>query len=576
MEGGKEMKAAIYCRVSTEDQEREGTSLDSQLEACQGKAQELGYEISKDYTIRETYSGLSLDRPKLNQLRDWVRDKQVDAVIAYTLDRLSRDPVHFIILQEELEKSGVEIVLVTEDMDTSDMGKLITHIRGFAAKLEAQKIRERTLRGIKERIKSGKLPGGQRSRLYGYLYIPGKGEGQGIRVINENEAKWVRNIYTWYAHDEMTIYSIAMRLRKEEVPTPSGKGPWGTSTVHKILINPAYCGKTYAFTITRVDGGKHHKPNPKQRNTHRLYKPADQWIEIPNVTPPIVSEELFSQVQARLDRNKIMAGRNKKRQYLLSGYVFCQRCGRRYGAGAVPSGHKEGRVYHRYYQCPKGFKIISPIQCTNRRWRADTLENLVWEQIEEVLSKPELIFAELERRKEGNQPDVLAREVMDFKLKLSDMDREQERLLQWAMKGFPEDAVIRENEKINRYRAELQKHINDLQERIERVKQVQFALQDVEKFCETARQNLPNFTYEDKRLALAALQVEVWLDGDNVSIKGFIPSIAVDDTIASTLLRQTSTPVPTPHPFSPGQEYHRLWLLQGYSSPWRTRRHLPW
>ena len=87
--------AAIYCRVSTEDQEREGTSLDSQLKACQDKAYELGYEITEKYTGKETYSGLSLDRPKLAQLRQWVRDKEVDAVVAYTLDRLSRDPVHY-------------------------------------------------------------------------------------------------------------------------------------------------------------------------------------------------------------------------------------------------------------------------------------------------------------------------------------------------------------------------------------------------------------------------------------------------------------------------------------------------
>ncbi|GAH62288.1 unnamed protein product [marine sediment metagenome] len=70
------MRAAIYCRVSTEDQEREGTSLDSQLEACLGKAGELCYDVPEEFTILETYSGLTLDRPKLPQLREWVRDKE--------------------------------------------------------------------------------------------------------------------------------------------------------------------------------------------------------------------------------------------------------------------------------------------------------------------------------------------------------------------------------------------------------------------------------------------------------------------------------------------------------------------
>ena len=75
------MRAAIYCRVSTDNQEKEGTSLDSQLEACLKKAEELGYEVPEGFTIMEAYSGLSLDRPKLNEMRQWVRDKWVDVVV---------------------------------------------------------------------------------------------------------------------------------------------------------------------------------------------------------------------------------------------------------------------------------------------------------------------------------------------------------------------------------------------------------------------------------------------------------------------------------------------------------------
>ena len=181
----------IYCRVSTEDQEREGTSLQSQLEACKKLAEEQGYDIQEEHIISETYSGLSLDRPKLTELREWVRDKKVDAVIAFTLDRLSRDPVHFIILQEELERAGVALIMVTEDVDGSDMGRLITYIKGFAAKLEAEKIKERTSRGRRARIASGRLANGRASNLFGYDYIPGRGDGEGVRRVNEEQAQLV-------------------------------------------------------------------------------------------------------------------------------------------------------------------------------------------------------------------------------------------------------------------------------------------------------------------------------------------------------------------------------------------------
>jgi site-specific DNA recombinase len=67
------MKAGIYCRVSTEDQEREGTSLDSQVSACLAKARELGCETPGDYVFKEAWTGADTDRPKLNELRDLIK-----------------------------------------------------------------------------------------------------------------------------------------------------------------------------------------------------------------------------------------------------------------------------------------------------------------------------------------------------------------------------------------------------------------------------------------------------------------------------------------------------------------------
>ena len=113
-EGISHENSSNILSVATEDQEREGTSLQSQLKACRNKAHELGYDVPEEFIILEICSGSTLDRPKLPKLRQWVRDKEVDAVIAYTLDRLSRDLVHFIILQEELEKAVVALILVTE------------------------------------------------------------------------------------------------------------------------------------------------------------------------------------------------------------------------------------------------------------------------------------------------------------------------------------------------------------------------------------------------------------------------------------------------------------------------------
>lgn len=521
------MKAAIYCRVSTEDQEREGTSLQSQLDACLKLARERDYEVPEGFNLMETYSGLSLERPKLNELRQWVRDKEVGVVVAYTLDRLSRDPVHLVILQEELERASVELILVTETVDSSDLGRLITYIKGYAAKLEAEKIKERTQRGIRERVKSGKMPSGRRARLYGYTY------SDGVRHINETESKYVRDMFRWLLEGE-TLNSITYKLRELSIPTPSRNGYWLRSTVYRILTNPAYMGKTYCYTHTHRETNRHYRDIRKSIKTSIEVKPYSEGILIEGATPAIITEALFNQAQAILKRNRQKSSRNGKVQYLLRGHLYCSRCGRKYWGYARWHNGTPGRSNQRYYYCMGRRSIITPVKCDNRGYQADYLESVVWEQIEKLLSNPGFLLSQLERmRNEPSHVDFLESELSEVVRRLYELDKEQERLLQWALKGFPEETIVRENEKINRTRAELRTRKAEIEKKMEETKEHEVNLAGVEKFCELACKNLMDFTYEKKRLALDALQVKVIIDGNKVSMQGAIP--VVEGDIVSTL-----------------------------------------
>jgi site-specific DNA recombinase len=528
------MKAAIYCRVSTEEQGREGTSLDSQREACLSKAHRAGYDVPGELIFRETYSGLALERPRLNELRELVRAGGVDVIIVYCLDRLSRDPTHGVILTQELEKHSVKLEAVTEDVDNSELGKLIAYIRGYAAKLEAEKIRERTMRGARTRAKQGKIPIGGTGKLYGYTYMKGKGAHEGIRYINEDEAKWVREIYRWFIEEGLTVNAITLRLRALGVPVP-GKGQfWRNSSVHELLRNPAYTGKTYAFTYDYVERKNGAAAGAKRKRKRLVRKPFEQWVEIPGATPLIISQETFELAQARLKQNKRLAARNSKRQYLLSGYVFCRQCSRRYRGKNTKPKRGDNVTYVPYYECPGQERIVSPTPCKNRRWNANHLERVVWEQIESLLSKPEVILAGLNaKQNEANEAQSLQHELDQVSRQLKGLDREQEQLLQWALKGFPEETVIKENERINRLRAELKQRRGELEARIEQVKQASTDIQGIERFCELARQNLGDLTFENKRLALEALQIKVWVDGSSVNIEGAIP-IPEGDIVSMT------------------------------------------
>ncbi len=116
--------AAIYCRVSGDKQEKEGTSLETQLEESLEYCQNKGYDVR--YRFSGVESGLILDRPMLNELRELVRIGAIDVIVVYVLDRLSRDPTHGVIITEEIEKHGVQLEAVAEDIDNSELGKLIT------------------------------------------------------------------------------------------------------------------------------------------------------------------------------------------------------------------------------------------------------------------------------------------------------------------------------------------------------------------------------------------------------------------------------------------------------------------
>lgn len=94
-------RCVIYSRVSTDAQEREGTSLDTQEEACRAHAEAQGWLVVD--AVRDTASGFTLERLALTRLRDSARATQVDVVLAYALDRLSRKQTHVAILVEEME-----------------------------------------------------------------------------------------------------------------------------------------------------------------------------------------------------------------------------------------------------------------------------------------------------------------------------------------------------------------------------------------------------------------------------------------------------------------------------------------
>jgi uncharacterized protein (DUF3084 family) len=161
------------------------------------------------------------------------------------------------------------------------------------------------------------------------------------------------------------------------------------------------------------------------------------------------------------------------------------------------------------------------------------LEALVWTQIEGVLDKPEGIVAEIERqRKDANQLSVLETELGQVVHQLKGIDNEQTKLLQWALKGFPEDRVMAENKKLNAARENLKVQKTEIETRIKFSQEAGISLPKLQDFVELVRKKLTTLDFETKRMAVEMLNIKVWIDGKNVEITGSIPMEEV--TIVNT------------------------------------------
>jgi site-specific DNA recombinase len=309
-------RAAIYCRVSTAVQE-DGTSLDTQEAACRSHAVDHALHLNEEFVYREVYTGTELwERPVLTRLRNAIRHRDVDVVVAYAIDRLSRDPVHLGVILSEADHAGVDVQFVTEPLDNSPEGQLIRFIRGYAAKVEHEKIKERSIRGKRAKAQAGKMLPGCRAP-YGYRWVDAAKSGL---EPDPSTAPIVQRIFDDVSAGR-TLRQIAAALTAGSIPTPTGKGKprWNHQSVKWILQSPTYTGEPVAFRYTKTGATNRYGVAPVERH-----------IPLPQGTvPALITREIYEAAQERLQRNRDLAARNNphpEQTLLRGGYVRCGHC----------------------------------------------------------------------------------------------------------------------------------------------------------------------------------------------------------------------------------------------------------
>ena len=360
--------AAIYCRVSTEDQAREGYSLGEQLEKLKDLCKFRDYNV---YGVYED-AGISAKdmehRPQFQKMLEEVKNRNVNVIVAYKLDRLTRSVRDLEILITELEKYECSLECAMDDINTSTAnGRFFVRMLTVLSQLEIERVSERTKFGMVGAIKDGHIPV---RKTLGFMRDNKK------LIINPAESEIVERIFNLYLKGN-SYQKIANIFNEEKVLNKK----WYDTTIQKVLANPLYKGDF-------ISGGR--------TGTPILYE---------NVVEPIISKKLWEDCQEQSRKNT--RNYTRRNDYIFFQKIICPHC-HRIMACKAPGGKKKKYIY---YQCNECKTYI----------REDKLIELLVDEITQVIEYDSIVrkhFAPLLKKKLENTNELLIKELNTLKDKI--------------------------------------------------------------------------------------------------------------------------------------------------------------
>ncbi|MBW1979345.1 MAG: recombinase family protein [Deltaproteobacteria bacterium] len=517
--------AAIYARVSSERQKEEHT-IGSQVLALMDYACNEAYTVPQEWIFQdEGYSGASLIRPGLERLRDLASEGQIETVLAYSPDRLSRKYAYQVLLIEEFDRYGVEVEFVKSPKATTPEEELLLQFQGMIAEYERAQIAERSRRGKRYRAKAGSvnvLSGAP----YGYRYIKKTDTSAAYYEVTEEQADVVREVYKLYTEAGFSINGIVRWLNAHRIPTCKGKSQWERSTVWAMLRNPAYMGKA-CFGKTEVTERKKVTRPLRQRGgfsprcSSNRERPRSEWIEIP--VPAIVKEEAFNLAQERLEQNKRFSPRRTIEPTLLQGMLVCNRCG--YAFYRTSTRTSKRKLY--YYRClgSDAYRYFNERVCENRPIRQDYLDGVVWQHVVRLIESPELIRSEIKRRMkqiQDSSPTKRRKDVVEKEI--TRIGKSVEKLLDAYQEGLIKVEELRRRIPGLRKRQEaLKAELNSLKAAAVNHKQFLRLAENIEDFLGRLRKAADSMSVSDRQKIIRLVVKEILVDLETIKIEHSIP-----------------------------------------------------
>ena len=305
-EAKRRKQAADYLRVSTKEQAKreldpEGLSVPDQRRVCARQADDLGADLVAEF-VELAETAKVMNRPELQKLlNDEALLARIDYLIVYNLSRLARNVEDQIKIIRYLRSKGVELVSATEHIDDTPAGKLMANMMASWNQYHSDNSAAEALRGMTQKARVGGTPG---RAPVGYRNVTRLVDDRPVKTVevDPERARLVQWGFEQYATGDWTITTLheALVVRGLKcLPNPNAKvpGPIHRSQVQTILTNRYYIG---CVTFNGVEYEGRHQP--------------------------LVSEQLFDQVQAILAAHHRSGEKQRKHHHYLKGSVFCSRC----------------------------------------------------------------------------------------------------------------------------------------------------------------------------------------------------------------------------------------------------------
>jgi site-specific DNA recombinase len=443
-----EMKVALYPRVSTEEQSKEGYSLAAQLEKMEAFCFSQGWTIYDTY-IEEGRSAKDMERPQLQRLLSSLN--MFDVVLVYKLDRLSRNVSDINYLLNYFEQNKVAFKSVTEPYDTTTaQGKLLINIFASLAQFEREQLAERTYMGMARKHEEGKRNGGRAP--FGYEL-----DQDGKLVINEDESKWVKWMFDSFHTKGKKV--ITEQLNKNGVRTRTGAF-WNTSSVDYVVTNPVYYGAL--------------RWNYRTKQGNRTY----EEIVVEGDHPAIVTKEVYDEIK-KVRKGRVNTGWKSRTFYPFSSILYCHRCGKSMYGGKRKKA--DGSDY-RFYKCSGRFEYKI---CDMPVIAEDTIEQVFLESLN---------YIEVET-------DIPEQDTLDIEAIKKELKRIENRKANW--KELFVDGDLTKKEYKEKMEDEIEKE-NVLLRSLENVTETPTS-EVISEIITNLKEKWGNISFENRKLAISKL-----------------------------------------------------------------------